>query len=440
MKGGVTEATNLIVDLRENHNLFCSIVVYPVIPRGEIILRVIPTAAHTLEDVNYTIEAFKSVRDKLESGFYRDKPIPERFRSRNFNLRAMRSPARILFVLFTLLLTVLGEPVLGARTKVIVPSCRRADPCPKRLTASASPSGCRATGVAVWRLRCTASDGANGVAALSADELAARGVPRLDDVVRAVAGSGSSPLFGTLPVRGGAAFGGGACRTGVDPAAWPTLRTCGGVRCGRCIVRLLRTGRNRIADGLWSRVPAGGCLADRGRCGGVRALRRQIVQSPPLRLVAGRDGQGRCAGAVSAPDARRIEIRRETVAQRRPADRGLGCQFGRGCRRDAGLWRRFHRDRRSGIDWRSMTFCPTAPPFRPSFCRVEVFAVCGSDGKRRKERSVRDSRRLHGFYWGIKKLQQNALQLFSVFRRNQRMSCFLRILTICGRITSRIRP
>ena len=55
MKGGVTEATNLIVDLRENHNLFCSIVVYPVIPRGEIILRVIPTAAHTLEDVNYTI-------------------------------------------------------------------------------------------------------------------------------------------------------------------------------------------------------------------------------------------------------------------------------------------------------------------------------------------------------------------------------------------------
>ena len=78
MKGGVTEATNLIVDLRENHNLFCSIVVYPVIPRGEIILRVIPTAAHTLEDVNYTIEAFKSVRDKLESGYYASLPIPVR--------------------------------------------------------------------------------------------------------------------------------------------------------------------------------------------------------------------------------------------------------------------------------------------------------------------------------------------------------------------------
>ena len=52
MKGGIPEATNLIVDLRENHGVFCSIVVYPVIPKGEIILRVIPTAAHTLEDVN----------------------------------------------------------------------------------------------------------------------------------------------------------------------------------------------------------------------------------------------------------------------------------------------------------------------------------------------------------------------------------------------------
>jgi len=56
MKGGIPEATNLIVDLRENHGVFCSIVVYPVIPKGEIILRVIPTAAHTLEDVNYTLE------------------------------------------------------------------------------------------------------------------------------------------------------------------------------------------------------------------------------------------------------------------------------------------------------------------------------------------------------------------------------------------------
>ena len=309
----------------------------------------------------------------------------------------MRSPARILFVLFTLLLTVQGEPVLGARTKVIVrPAAGRS--VPEEAYGICLPVRLSCDGVAVCGYDAQLPTGER-VAALSADELA---------------GSGSSPLFGTLPVRGGAAFGGGACRTGVDPAA---CRRCDvrGIRCGRCIVRLLRTGRNRIADGLWSRVPAGGCLADRGRCGGVRALRRQIVQSPRLRLVAGRDGQGRCAGAVSAPDARRIEIRRETIAQRRPADRGLGCQFGRGCRRDAGLWRRFHRDRRSGIDWRSMTFCPTAPPFRPSFCRVEVFAVCGSDGKRRKERFVRDSRRLHGFYWGIKKLQRIVLQLFSYF-------------------------
>ena len=313
----------------------------------------------------------------------------------------MRSPARILFVLFTPLLTVQGEPVLGARTKVIVrPAAGRS--VPEEAYGICLPVRLSGDGVAVCGYDAQLPTGER-VAALSAGRRRA-----------AVAGSGSSPLFGTLPVRGGAAFGGGACRTGVDPAA---CRCCDvrGIRCGRCIVRLLRTGRNRIADGLWSRVPAGGCLADRGRCGGVRALRRQIVQSPPLRLVAGRDGQGRCAGAVSAPDARRIEIRRETIAQRRPADRGLGCQFGRGCRRDAGLWRRFHRDRRSGIDWRSMTFCPTAPPFRPSFCRVEVFAVCGSDGKRRKERFVRDSRRLHGFYWGIKKLQRIVLQLFSYF-------------------------
>ena len=78
MKGGIPEATNLIVDLRENHGVFCSIVIYPVIPKGEIILRVIPTAAHTLEDVKYTIDAFKSVRDKLESGEYAKMEIPMR--------------------------------------------------------------------------------------------------------------------------------------------------------------------------------------------------------------------------------------------------------------------------------------------------------------------------------------------------------------------------
>jgi len=76
MKGGVEEATNLVADLRENHNLFCSVVVYPVIPKGEIILRIIPTAVHTIEDVEYTLSAFNSCRDKLASGEY-NKPVPD---------------------------------------------------------------------------------------------------------------------------------------------------------------------------------------------------------------------------------------------------------------------------------------------------------------------------------------------------------------------------
>ncbi len=75
MKGGVEEATNMVVDLRENHALFCSIVVYPVIPKGEIILRIIPTASHTLEDVQYTLDCFSSIREKLLAGEYQ-KPMP----------------------------------------------------------------------------------------------------------------------------------------------------------------------------------------------------------------------------------------------------------------------------------------------------------------------------------------------------------------------------
>jgi len=77
MKGSVDEATNLVVDLRENHHLFCSIVVYPVIPKGEMILRVIPTAAHTMEDVEYTLGVFRSIKERLESGYY-NKPMPMR--------------------------------------------------------------------------------------------------------------------------------------------------------------------------------------------------------------------------------------------------------------------------------------------------------------------------------------------------------------------------
>lgn len=70
MKGGIVEATNLVYDLRENYGIFCSIVIYPVIPKGQILLRLIPTAVHTLEDVKQTIEAFKICREKLLAGKY----------------------------------------------------------------------------------------------------------------------------------------------------------------------------------------------------------------------------------------------------------------------------------------------------------------------------------------------------------------------------------
>jgi len=60
----------MIVDLRENFNIFCSVVVYPVIPKGQIILRLIPTAVHTDEDIQLTLEAFSEVRKKLESNAY----------------------------------------------------------------------------------------------------------------------------------------------------------------------------------------------------------------------------------------------------------------------------------------------------------------------------------------------------------------------------------
>ena len=61
----------LVKDLREEYGIFCSIVVYPVIPRGIILLRLIPTASHTLVDVNETLEAFASIREKLEKGVYK---------------------------------------------------------------------------------------------------------------------------------------------------------------------------------------------------------------------------------------------------------------------------------------------------------------------------------------------------------------------------------
>lgn len=70
LKGGLNEATNLTYDLREQYNIFCSIVMYPVVPKGDILLRLIPTAMHSLEDVEYTIKSFKAVKEKLDNGFY----------------------------------------------------------------------------------------------------------------------------------------------------------------------------------------------------------------------------------------------------------------------------------------------------------------------------------------------------------------------------------
>lgn len=75
LNGTIPEATHLTLDLRENFNIFCSIVVYPVVPKGMIILRLIPTAVHSLEDVQETIDAFKSIKNKLDSGEYRKENL-----------------------------------------------------------------------------------------------------------------------------------------------------------------------------------------------------------------------------------------------------------------------------------------------------------------------------------------------------------------------------
>ena len=71
LKGEIPEAMAMVYDLRENHGIFCSIVVYPVIPKGLIILRLIPTASHTQEDIDETITAFSEIRSKLEKGIYK---------------------------------------------------------------------------------------------------------------------------------------------------------------------------------------------------------------------------------------------------------------------------------------------------------------------------------------------------------------------------------
>src|SRR6185436_4405149 len=77
MNGGVEEATAMVMDLRENFGIFCSIVVYPVIPKGHIIYRLIPTASHTDEDIQLTLNAFEVTKQKLDAGAYKVEAIPD---------------------------------------------------------------------------------------------------------------------------------------------------------------------------------------------------------------------------------------------------------------------------------------------------------------------------------------------------------------------------
>ncbi|RPD45759.1 aminotransferase class I/II-fold pyridoxal phosphate-dependent enzyme [Hymenobacter sediminis] len=76
LEGQIPDATQVTFDLRENHGIFCSIVVYPVVPKGVIMLRIIPTAVHTLEDVATTIKAFEAVQEKLRNGLYSKAEVP----------------------------------------------------------------------------------------------------------------------------------------------------------------------------------------------------------------------------------------------------------------------------------------------------------------------------------------------------------------------------
>jgi len=75
MHGSVEEAMAMVYDMRENHRIFTSIVVYPVIPKGMILLRLIPTAAHTQQDVDDTLNAFSAISDKLKNGDYQKQEV-----------------------------------------------------------------------------------------------------------------------------------------------------------------------------------------------------------------------------------------------------------------------------------------------------------------------------------------------------------------------------
>lgn len=74
-KGEINEATSMTIELREKYNIFCSIVIYPVVPKGVIMLRLIPTAVHTLDDVKYTIDSFVALKEKLDNGYYAQQEL-----------------------------------------------------------------------------------------------------------------------------------------------------------------------------------------------------------------------------------------------------------------------------------------------------------------------------------------------------------------------------
>jgi glycine C-acetyltransferase len=73
MKSGVPQATQMIYDLRENYAIFCSVVIYPVVPKDVVMLRLIPTASHTMEDVEYTLKAFREIKAKVDNNEYSDQ-------------------------------------------------------------------------------------------------------------------------------------------------------------------------------------------------------------------------------------------------------------------------------------------------------------------------------------------------------------------------------
>lgn len=75
LKGGTDEAGNMIIDLRENHGVFVSVVTYPVVERGELMLRIIPTADHTEKDVEITLAAFEKIKQNLDAGLYKATPV-----------------------------------------------------------------------------------------------------------------------------------------------------------------------------------------------------------------------------------------------------------------------------------------------------------------------------------------------------------------------------